>query len=568
MKGTVAPPSSSSTAATTCRSSTPSSAAIRGVTDTGCIVQVPDPRCRPARAVTGLRRPGTLITCRTVRVSSLASTWSSVTISRREPRFRKQHTPRSTSLSRILVSFTTGTPPPTHWSCSPRPTSSPWAGCTRMRRRPAIEPSGSTSPISMVRRRLWCWSQPRTGWSATSHPRSRGWARALASPPALSGRREVKHDHFNLSGSARAARRARRRTRRPAGSARRGPARGHPLAAAQGVAAGRRPRHAEPPRRQPTVRPADARRARTVADRGGVPDRPRPDRGRAAAGPDRRRVTPSRSSYWLPARRQYGDPASWVNGRRRRSPACPRCSTAEQPPLKRPFAGSTPAWGAKPSSTNMRVLISVRSLPRAGSPRHASNLKHAGHAPGTGTLRAAQRRAAAPAPSVLNLEAEEPGTKTKQRHAKQRRQHPRERHRHPFCRGVEVGNYRRCLRGPGSKERCQSVANNGRRLLGWSLVAVNPQNVEPGLHQPFGCLSVEMHFGVAAAGRELEAVVRAACVQSFGDHLGVGFENHGQVGPVSLGVELPEEGRVDAVEALHDQPRRDVAIADDGLAFV
>jgi len=54
------------------------------------------------------------------------------------------------------------------------------------------------------------------------------------------------------------------------------PSRGHSLAAAEGLAAGRRARRAEPSRGDAAVRAADARRPRPVPDRGGVPGRPGP----------------------------------------------------------------------------------------------------------------------------------------------------------------------------------------------------------------------------------------------------------------------------------------------------
>lgn len=62
-----------------------------------------------------------------------------------------------------------------------------------------------------------------------------------------------------------------------------------------------------------------------------------------------------------------------------------------------------------------------------------------------------------------------------------------------------------------------------------------------------------MGFGVRAAGAELKAVVRPALLEAFRDDLGVGFQDDGEVGPVSFGVELPQEGGINAVEPLHHQ---------------
>jgi hypothetical protein len=76
-------------------------------------------------------------------------------------------------------------------------------------------------------------------------------------------------------------------------------------------------------------------------------------------------------------------------------------------------------------------------------------------------------------------------------------------------------------------------------------------------------LPVEVDFGVRTTGQELEAVMWAAFTQPLRDDLGVGFEDHGQIRTVSLGVELPEKRRINTVKALHDQAGRDVPIADD-----
>ncbi len=46
----------------------------------------------------------------------------------------------------------------------------------------------------------------------------------------------------------------------------------------------------------------------------------------------------------------------------------------------------------------------------------------------------------------------------------------------------------------------------------------------------------------------------------------VSFQDHGEVRAVSFGIEMPQEGRVDTVEPLHDKAGRDIPIADDGLS--
>ena len=51
---------------------------------------------------------------------------------------------------------------------------------------------------------------------------------------------------------------------------------------------------------------------------------------------------------------------------------------------------------------------------------------------------------------------------------------------------------------------------NAADLLGWSLVTVHSQHVEPGLDQTLCRLPVEVHFCMTAARRELEAVMRPA----------------------------------------------------------
>src|SRR5262249_32164015 len=76
-------------------------------------------------------------------------------------------------------------------------------------------------------------------------------------------------------------------------------------------------------------------------------------------------------------------------------------------------------------------------------------------------------------------------------------------------------------------------------------------------------LPVKVDFGMAATGGELEPVVWAPLAQPLRDDIGVGFEDHSQVGSVSFGVHMPEEGRVDAIETLHNQAGWDVAVRDD-----
>lgn len=93
--------------------------------------------------------------------------------------------------------------------------------------------------------------------------------------------------------------------------------------------------------------------------------------------------------------------------------------------------------------------------------------------------------------------------------------------------------------------RTRAALHDPRRSTGglgraWP-ARVHAQHVEAGLDQALGRLPVEVHFGMAAAWGELKAVVWSALVEPFRDDFRVGFEDHGQVGPVSLGVELPEE---------------------------
>jgi hypothetical protein len=98
------------------------------------------------------------------------------------------------------------------------------------------------------------------------------------------------------------------------------------------------------------------------------------------------------------------------------------------------------------------------------------------------------------------------------------------------------------------------------------LSAVHPQHIETGLYQPFGSLLVEVDFGVGAAGAELETVVWSALVKALRDHGRARFQDHRQVGAVSLSVELPQKRRVDTVEPLNHQTGGDVPVGDNGCA--
>lgn len=62
----------------------------------------------------------------------------------------------------------------------------------------------------------------------------------------------------------------------------------------------------------------------------------------------------------------------------------------------------------------------------------------------------------------------------------------------------------------GREEAHELITDECRRLFRGPLIAVHAQDVKTGLDQPFGCLPVEMSLGVAAAGRELEAIMRTA----------------------------------------------------------
>src|SRR5260370_16228708 len=90
-----------------------------------------------------------------------------------------------------------------------------------------------------------------------------------------------------------------------------------------------------------------------------------------------------------------------------------------------------------------------------------------------------------------------------------------------------------------------------RLLTFWgSFIAVHAQDVKTGLDQPFGCLPVEMSLGVAAAWRELEAIMRTPCGQPLRYGVRVSFHDHGQVRAVSLGIEMPQKGPIDNVQPL------------------
>jgi hypothetical protein len=118
----------------------------------------------------------------------------------------------------------------------------------------------------------------------------------------------------------------------------------------------------------------------------------------------------------------------------------------------------------------------------------------------------------------------------------------------------------------GREEGGEPVEDVRGDVVGGLLVAVHAQHVESGLDEAFGGLFVEVDFGVGAAGAELESVVWSAFVEALRDHCRVGFQDHGEVGSVGFGVELPQESGVDAVESLDDQPGGDVAVGDNGGA--
>src|SRR5580765_163218 len=61
----------------------------------------------------------------------------------------------------------------------------------------------------------------------------------------------------------------------------------------------------------------------------------------------------------------------------------------------------------------------------------------------------------------------------------------------------------------GREEAHELVTDECRGLLRGSLIAVHAQYVKTGLDQSFGRLPVEMSLGMAAAGRELKAIMRA-----------------------------------------------------------
>lgn len=96
---------------------------------------------------------------------------------------------------------------------------------------------------------------------------------------------------------------------------------------------------------------------------------------------------------------------------------------------------------------------------------------------------------------------------------------------------VGVG-HRSLLRGrEGGGEAVKDV---GGDVVGGRLVAVHAQHVKACVYQTLGRLVVEMNFSVAAVGSELEPVVRTTVCESLRDHVGVGFQDHGKVGPNGL----------------------------------
>jgi hypothetical protein len=100
-------------------------------------------------------------------------------------------------------------------------------------------------------------------------------------------------------------------------------------------------------------------------------------------------------------------------------------------------------------------------------------------------------------------------------------------------------------------------------VVGGSLVAVH---LEAGLSEPLGRLPIKVHFGVAAVRSELEAVMWTAVGESLRDDLRVSVEDHGQIGPVGFGVELPQKSGGHAVETLHHEPGGSVAVGNNGGA--
>jgi len=62
----------------------------------------------------------------------------------------------------------------------------------------------------------------------------------------------------------------------------------------------------------------------------------------------------------------------------------------------------------------------------------------------------------------------------------------------------------------GREEAHELVTDECRRLFRGPLIAAHAQHVKTSLDQPFGRLPIEVSLGVAAAGRELEAIMRTA----------------------------------------------------------
>ncbi|SBW22527.1 hypothetical protein FDG2_2771 [Candidatus Protofrankia californiensis] len=106
---------------------------------------------------------------------------------------------------------------------------------------------------------------------------------------------------------------------------------------------------------------------------------------------------------------------------------------------------------------------------------------------------------------------------------------------------------------PGAKKLISRSRMKAADCSGGRWLQSTRSTSKTSLDQPLGGLSVEVNLGVTAARRELEAIVWPALVKALRDDLGVGFEDHGEVGPISFGVQSPEEHWVDAVEALHHQ---------------
>ena len=115
----------------------------------------------------------------------------------------------------------------------------------------------------------------------------------------------------------------------------------------------------------------------------------------------------------------------------------------------------------------------------------------------------------------------------------------------------------------GREEAHELVTYECCGLLRRPLIAVHAQHVKTGLDQSFGSLPTEMNFGMTAAGRELEAVVRATRGQPLRYGFRVSFQDYREVGTVSLGIKMPQEGWIYTVKPLHDKTGGNIPIADD-----